>query len=179
MSKSSVIKIINSATWKGYFLGVALFLISPISIAYVTIQVVVRVLGTPCTINGGNSIEVDFGPMLSSEINGNNYQKKIVYNVSCPLGESPNRYMTMLISGSSAAGDASIGSNVLATTSPDLGIKILAKNLGGNPLELNKATSIYYEQWPEITAVPVKLFSNNALTPGSFYAAATLTITYQ
>lgn len=138
--------------------------------AATTVTVKVTVVAPPsCEINGNRPIEVDFGEVMTTEINGSNYRKQVIYTLSCS-GQT-NSAMKLSIQGNGAAFDSS----VLKTDKTGLGIQL---QQGSNKLSLNSWLNFNLSNKPSLWAVPVKQ-SGVSLKGGEFSAAATLKVAYQ
>ncbi|MEX6224873.1 fimbrial protein [Providencia hangzhouensis] len=48
-----------------------------------------EVLSKPCTINNGQTIEIDFGDVMTTRVQGEVYKEPIEYTVSCKDGIKP------------------------------------------------------------------------------------------
>lgn len=127
----------------------------------------------PCTITGGT---VEFGDVLTTKVNGENYLQTVGYSLSCSGRLSD--FLKLQIQGNAIVVN---GESVLQTDVPGLGIRLQTasdKTLiapGSNtwlPFQYTGSNG------PEIQAIPVK---NNGLTltGGAFNAGATLVVDYQ
>lgn len=122
----------------------------------------------PCTINNGQSIDIDFGEVGINKVNGENYLKRVDYRVTCDEN-SQQSGMTLGIKGLAT----SFSSSALQSSVADLGILLL---LDGRDMTLNTSYPFDIKNPPELGAVPVK---NGELKEGGFSAAATLYVSYQ
>lgn len=142
--------------------------------ATVTVKVTV-VKPPPCIINDDRPIEVDFGEVLTTRVDGNNYLMPVNYTISCASTEGKG--MKIQVSGTPASFD----SRVLQTTSAGLGIALKTDvGLGGGlyPIDLNQWWSGYHSNNPwRFWAVPVKQ-NDVALRGGAFTAGATMRVAY-
>ncbi|MBU9828525.1 fimbrial protein [Rahnella sp. FC061912-K] len=136
--------------------------------AIITVKVTV-VAPPPCVINGDQPIEVDFGEVVTTRVDGYNYMREVPYSVQC--GGASSNDMVMQIQGIGAA----FGTNVLDTNQDNLGIALLNN---GEPLPLNSDIKFTYPSLPVLKAVPVKS-PNSTLTAGVFSAGATMKVDYQ
>ncbi|VEA61122.1 Minor fimbrial protein prsF precursor [Serratia plymuthica] len=137
--------------------------------AIVTIKVTV-VAPPPCTINGEQVIDVDFGSeLLTTQIDGSNYLKTVDYSLECQSGTS--NAMKLQIQGTPTAFDSS----ALQTNMADLGI---ALKVNGSALTVNDWVNFTYPNKPVLQAVPVKR-AGSTLNGGDFSAGATLMVDYQ
>ncbi|CAI1948938.1 putative minor fimbrial subunit StfF [Serratia fonticola] len=157
---------------RGYRWPLAILLLIATQLSATPISVKVKVLQpAPCTINDGNPISVNFdeeGDIVTTRVNGLNYMKKIPYDVQCDK-EGPNT-LKLQITGVVA----DLGSNVLMTNKPGLGIALLSN---GKPLALNQFIEFTYPNIPPLSAVPIKL-QDQALTAGDFSAGAMIEVFY-
>lgn len=136
--------------------------------AIVTVKVVVMA-PPPCVINGDRLIEVEFGDVMTTRVDGNNYRIPVDYTLSCTGASS--RMMKMKMAGIGATFDGS----VLMTTTAGLGLQL---QQGDRKLPLNTWQNFVYPLTPRLWVVPVKQ-SGVALKGGEFYAGATMQIAYQ
>lgn len=138
------------------------------NMAYVTVSVTV-VQPPPCTINDDQPIEVDFGDVMTTRVDGINYRMPVNYALSCSNASS--NAMKLQVNGSGASFD----STLLRTNKTGLGIEL---RQGNNKLPVNRWLSFTYPQKPELWAIPVKQ-SGTTLTGGEFTAGATMKVAYQ
>lgn len=138
---------------------------------YDNLQVIVNVISTPdCTINGGNTIVVNFGPnVMTTRVDGTNYLQNIEYTLTCT--NYFTNAMRMQISGTAS----SFNSQALNTDKTNLAIAI--KNNGG-AYSVNNWINFDYPNKPALSAVPIKRPGYD-LTGGTFNATATMTIEYR
>nr|WP_315290279.1 fimbrial protein [Serratia proteamaculans] len=136
--------------------------------ATVTVKVTV-VAPLPCVINDDRPIEVEFGDVMTTRVDGTNYKIPVNYTLSC-TGFSSNS-MKLQVKGSGAAFDAT----VLQTNKTGLGIEL---RQGNSKLAVNNWLTFNYPNAPELWAVPVKQ-SGATLTGGEFSAGATMAVDYQ
>ncbi|MBE3210331.1 fimbrial protein [Enterobacter cloacae complex sp. P32C] len=129
----------------------------------------------PCIINDSRPIEVDFGEVLTTQVDGNNYLMPVNYTISCTGTE--DKGMNIQVSGTPANFD----SRVLQTTSAGLGIALKTDvGVGGKlfPIDINQWFSGYHPNNPwRFWAVPVKQ-NDVALRGGAFTAGATMRVAY-
>jgi type 1 fimbria pilin len=124
----------------------------------------------PCTINGDQVIDVDFGnDVVTSRVDGVNYLKTVDYSLDCQGGTS--NAMKLQIQGTPTAFDSS----ALRTNVADFGIALRAN---GQALVINKWVNFTYPTKPVLQAVPVKK-AGVKLPGGDFSAGATLLVHYQ
>ncbi|HGL4620260.1 TPA: fimbrial protein [Citrobacter koseri] len=136
--------------------------------ATVTVKVTL-VAPPPCVINDDNPIEVEFGDVLTTQVNGNNYRIPVNYTLSCTNGTSND--LKIKVQGNGADFDAS----VLRTNIAGLGI---ALQIGETAMPINSWLNFTYPDNPQLWAVPVKQ-AGATLTAGEFSAAATMKVDYQ
>lgn len=130
---------------------------------------VIVVAPPPCTINSNKVIEVAFGNVMTTRLDGVNYRVPVNYTVSCTGGSRPNIKIQILGSG------ADFDGTVLRTNRGGLGIELQA---GKNKFPINTWLSFSYPQKPELWAVPVQQ-PGVSMYDGQFSAAATMTLGYQ
>lgn len=134
-----------------------------------TVTVTVTVVAGSCTVNDNNAIEVNFGDVMTSRVDGNNYRKEVSYTLSCSEGAS--KAMKLQVQGAAAAFDGGL----LGTSVSGLGIRL---QNGSSSLPVNQWVNFTYPDKPALWAVPVQQ-SDVTLSGGQFSAAATLKVTYQ
>ncbi|MGQ8776495.1 fimbrial protein [Serratia sp. NA_112.1] len=134
----------------------------------VTVKVTV-VAAPPCVINDDRPIEVEFGDVMTTQVDGVNYKMPINYTLSC-TGATANA-MKLQIKGNGAAFDAT----VLRTNKAGLGIE-LRRNI--SKLAVNQWLGFNAPYAPALWAVPVKQ-RGATLTGGEFSAGATMAVDYQ
>lgn len=123
----------------------------------------------PCVINGGKMIEVDFGEVMSTRIDGVSYKKPIQYSATCE--KMPTNAMKVSITGNATGFD----NNALLTNITGLGVRILYQ---GKLLNLGKTVDFTYPNFPVLEAIPVR-DQAETLVGGDFVANATLRVEYQ
>nr|WP_229655838.1 fimbrial protein [Pantoea sp. 201603H] len=138
------------------------------AVTTVTVKVTV-VAPPPCIINDNRPIEVEFGDVMTTKVDGMNYRMPVNYTLSCE-GESSNA-MQLEVQGTGAAFD----NTVLQTNKDGLGIKLMRV---GADLPVNTPVPFIYPNAPELWAIPVKE-TGVALTTGEFSAAASMRVDYQ
>ncbi len=142
----------------------------PITPGMVPINITGYVIAPPpCVINNGQMVEVDFGEVMSTRIDGANYKRPINYKVECK--KMPTNAMKISVVG----GDAGFDSNALKTNITGLGVRILYQN---KLLRLGQTVNFTYPNIPVLEAIPVRDYSAT-LSGGDFSAIATLRIEYQ
>ncbi|WP_243391689.1 fimbrial protein [Serratia marcescens] len=138
--------------------------------AVTTVTVKVTVIAPPsCVINNNRPIEVDFGDVMTTRVDGSNYRTAVNYTLDCP-GASSNA-MRLQVRGTGAAFDGT----VLQTNKTGLGIEL---QQSGGKLALNSWMNFTYPNAPQLWSVPVQQ-SGTSLTGGAFTAGATMLIAYQ
>lgn len=133
------------------------------------VTVKVTVVAPACTVNDNKAIEVNFGDVATSRVDGKNYRTQVSYTLSCSEGAS--KAMKLQVQGTGSAFDGSL----LGTDVSGLGIRM---QNGSSNLPLNQWVNFTYPDKPTLWAVPVKQ-SGVTLSGGRFSAAATLKVTYQ
>ncbi|VXC36297.1 fimbrial protein [Pseudomonas sp. 8O] len=122
----------------------------------------------PCTISGGQLLQLDFGnAVIIRNLNGVNYSKPINYQITC--ADVGTVHLT-LKGTETSFDDAAIQTNVVG-----LGIRV---NRGGVPFTLNTPIVVDPASPPVLEAVPVADPANTPAT-GVFNATATLMADYQ
>lgn len=136
----------------------------------VTINLNAIVESEPCVINNNDTIVVDFGDdLMTTKIDGNNYQQTIKYTLDC--SNASNASLKMMISGTGALFDTT----VLKTDQSNLGIQLLSN---GQKIPLNNWFDFSSNTSPTLIAVPVKK-AETSLTAGVFSSTATMLVDYQ
>lgn len=126
----------------------------------------------PCTINGGDIIDVNFGDKVGvNKVDGINYLEPINYRVNCLPGVGKWSMNLMVIS----LPPPDYDSSAIPSDVADLSIRVLSN---GKPLELNKLIPVSPLNFPAIEVVPVKR-PGVTLPEGPFVARATLLVAYQ
>ncbi|OJT44276.1 fimbrial protein [Serratia plymuthica] len=136
--------------------------------ATVTVKVTV-VAPPPCVINDDRPIDVEFGDVMTTRVDGSNYKMPVNYTLSCP--GAPSNAMKLQVKGTGAAFDAT----VLQTNKTGLGIEL---RQGDSKLAVNDWLNFTFPNKPELWAVPVKQ-TGATLTGGEFSAGATMEVAYQ
>lgn len=124
----------------------------------------------PCTIDAGNTIEVDFGDVGVKRVDGVKYRKGLAYIISCGPATLPWE-LKLSVNGTPTSFDAS----AVQTSVPELGIRLFQNNL---PFLLNTPLDITLSSPPTLEVVPVKQ-PGAVLAPARFTAVATLLAEYQ
>lgn len=135
-----------------------------------SITVKVTVLAPPpCVINDDRPIDVEFGDVMTTRVDGDNYKMPVNYTLSCTGGTT--NAMKLQVKGTGAAFDAT----VLRTNQTGLGIEL---RQGDSKLAVNDWLNFTYPNKPELWAVPVKQ-RGATLKWGEFSAGATMAVDYQ
>ncbi|WP_299998421.1 fimbrial protein [uncultured Cedecea sp.] len=146
------------------------------NIARVTVKVKI-ITPPPCTINDNQPIEVDFGDVLTTRVDGVNYRKPIEYRLVCPADQLIKNTLKLQIQGPGI----NLGGGTTALAVPkvaDFGIQLQHETaaLGVNTWLNFTYTDI--NDTPNLYAVPVKR-AGSTLAPGEFTASSTMTVEYQ
>lgn len=163
----------SSHIWiKAQLLGMGgLLLVLPFlaeAITNITVKVTL-VAAPPCIINDNRPIEVEFGDVVTSRVDGSNYRVPVNYTLSCEA--EANNALLLEIYGTGAAFDSS----VLKTNKDGLGVKLMRE---GEDLPINTWVPFIYPNAPELWATPVKE-AGVTLSTGEFTAAASMRLNYQ
>ncbi|HHW4402026.1 fimbrial protein [Aeromonas hydrophila] len=157
-----------------------------IPMSRITISSAILYVPEECVINGGQTIEVEFGDLPGTGLDGNNFERAVPLTFQCKGGafEGDALKINLGISGR----PASFSQDYLRTTSdsytgnkviPDLGIKF--KQLDGSPLQLNNFYPVSMQgnigDWGFIAA-PVTPTGAD-IPAGDFYATATIVAEFQ
>lgn len=134
-----------------------------------TVTIKITVVELPCVINDDRPIAVEFGDVMTTRVDGDNYKMPVNYTLSCP--GTPSNAMKLQVKGTGAAFDAT----VLQTNQTGLGIEL---RQGSGKLAVNSWLNFTYPNKPELWAVPVKK-AGTTLTGGEFSAGATMALDYQ
>ena len=124
----------------------------------------------PCHINNDNDLDIHFNNVGIHKVDGFRYKQPIVYQLVCD-DVDPDWRLTMVVKGTPASFDSS----ALSTNAVGFGIQI---QQNGQPMEINKALDITYQNPPKLEAVPVKDSNVAELKEGPFSATATLLAEY-
>lgn len=142
----------------------------PLMVGAATVTIKVAVLAPPpCVINDDQPIEVEFGEVMTTRVDGTNYRQNVNYTLSC-TGATANA-MKLQVQGTGAGFD----SKVLRTQKTGLGIALLQ---GGSRWSVNSWLNFTYPNRPVLAAVPVKQ-DGITLSGGEFTAGATMKVAYQ
>ncbi|MPR01095.1 fimbrial protein [Pseudomonas sp. MAFF 212408] len=124
----------------------------------------------PCTIDAGNTIEVDFGDVGVKRVDGEKYRQGVGYIITCGPDTLPWE-LKLSVNGTATTFDGA----AVQTSVPALGIRLFQNNV---PFLLNTPLDITLSSPPTLEAVPVKQ-PGAILTPASFTAVATLLAEYE
>ncbi|RMP59022.1 hypothetical protein ALQ18_00114 [Pseudomonas marginalis pv. marginalis] len=124
----------------------------------------------PCTIDAGNTIEVDFGDVGVKRVDGEKYRQGVGYIITCGPDTLPWE-LKLSVNGTATTFDGS----AVQTSVPALGIRLFQNNV---PFLLNTPLDITLSSPPTLEAVPVKQ-PGAILAPASFTAVATLLAEYE
>ncbi|WP_353631772.1 fimbrial protein [Pseudomonas canadensis] len=124
----------------------------------------------PCTIDAGNTIEVDFGDVGVKRVDGVKYRRGVAYTISCGPATLPWE-LKLSVNGTPTSYDAS----AVQTNVPALGIRVYQNNV---PFPLNTRLDISLPTPPVLEVVPVKQ-PGATLVPARFAAVATLLAEYE
>lgn len=124
----------------------------------------------PCTIDAGNTIEVDFGDVGVKRVDGVKYRQGLSYTISCGTDTLP-WMLKLSVNGTATTFDGA----AVQTSVPALGIRVFQNN---QPFALNTPLEITLSSPPVLEVVPVKR-PGATLTPARFNAVATLLAEYQ
>lgn len=156
--------------WRVMIWGLAsLSVMLPALAPAMMVTVKATVTTAPCIINGAQPIEVEFGDVMTTRVDGRNHKTLVRYTLSC--SGSPANMMKLQVEGNGAPFD----STVLLTDKAGLGIELYQKD---SKLPINSWLNFTQGNPPQLWAVPVKQ-SGFALTGGEFNANATMKVTYQ
>ncbi|MBY8955599.1 fimbrial protein [Pseudomonas carnis] len=126
----------------------------------------------PCTINDGQTIDIDFGDRLGvNKIDGVNYLQRVNYTLTCEA-DAGAWDMILTVNGTPTSFDNA----AVQTNKSQLGIRLLQ---GGKPFILGTPIPIDPDHLPVLEVVPVQQPGADALTEGAFDATATLQADYQ
>ncbi|TCM69091.1 type 1 fimbria pilin [Acinetobacter calcoaceticus] len=135
-----------------------------------TLTIRVEVSDPTCTINNNaKQISVNFGDdVLTTDIDGKNYMRDILYSLQCDSGVNNSMRLRMV-------GNQGFNADYLYTNKPGLGIVFY---LGNEQLKLNQWANIRSSALPTLKAAPIRQ-PEVRLSGGGFIANATLYIDYQ
>ena len=158
----------------------------PMAMSRIIIKSALLYVPEECTINGGQTIEVEFGDLPGNGLDGNNFEKTVPLTFQCKGGEFEGNALKINLGISGKA--ASFSDEYLRTTKdgyqggaviPDLGIKF--KQLDGSQMSINKFYPVSMQgnigDWGFIAA-PVSPAGAD-VAAGDFYATATIVAEFQ
>lgn len=122
-----------------------------------------------CVVNDNKTIDVDFGDVMTTRVDGKNYRKQVSYTLTCEDGVS--KALKLQVGGTAAAFDGSL----LNTSASGLGVRV---QNGSSNLPVNSWVKFTWPDKPALWVVPVKK-SGVILAGGRFSATATLKVEYQ
>lgn len=128
-----------------------------------------EVLSKPCTINNGQTIEIDFGDVMTTRVQDEVYKEPIEYTVSCKDGIKPK--LNIFIDGLSSSFDQGL----LKTSVGNLAVRFTADS---KDFPLRSKRSFNFANPAKLDAILVKK-SGTDLPAKSFTAIATLKVEYQ
>jgi len=135
-----------------------------------TIQISMTVLNPPpCTINDGRTIEVDFGEIVTSDLQNNAISRPINLNLSCSMSKNQ---MRLQIQGTP---DKDYPGYLLASYSP-IAIKFTSN---GQVLPINSWLNFSWPDAPELRVATFRKPTWLIKDGDSFSASATLRVEYQ
>lgn len=138
----------------------------------VKFDVTFSIVTKTCDVNNNKDIEVNFGLMNVTDIDGVKYAQDVIYTLDCDVNASTdNPALKLQFSGVGA----SFNSELLSTSEQYLGIRLKQRGIN---LPMNTWVSFTYNDQPTITAVPVK-FGSAGLDDGDFSASATFSVEYE
>ena len=151
--------------------GVTVLALSLVCMADDNMRFTGNLLARPlCTVSDkGGRIDVRFGNLAISRIDGEQYRKAIPYQISCPGADTNVAWrMRLTLKGSHPEFEP----KALQSSVPNLGIKV---SLGGTELipELPRYVQIFPNAVPLLEAVPVKQVGSD-LPSINFTASALL-----
>ncbi|EDM5312995.1 TPA: fimbrial protein [Salmonella enterica subsp. enterica serovar Typhimurium] len=166
--------------------GLLLLLTGSVSAVDVTVNITGEIVIPPCTVNNGQTIEVNFGDVPVSDVTNSRYRQKKDVTVTCTYYQG-TPYIK--ITGTQLTG---AGTHVLRTNISNFGIALYQGDGVGTPLILGNGTSngneyIGYPVNSGLNGAPSGIFTFTAtpfktgsteLSAGAFSATASMSITY-
>ncbi|WP_085841589.1 fimbrial protein [Enterobacter asburiae] len=123
-----------------------------------------------CTINGNNTVDVDFGDnIITRQVDGENFRQEIVYDLSCSSIAANG--MKVSVRGNPAA----FGTGLINAGKAGLAIQLWD---GSNRLPNGATVSFTWPAKPGLYATPVAQ-DNATLTAGPFSSTASLVLSYE
>lgn len=140
-----------------------------------TLTVKVTVVEKTCDIYGndgiGQPITVDMGDLIIKNIDGVSYGKTdIQYQLQCE-DANENPALKLKFDGPRMSG---LAANVLSTSDPNLGLKLMANNTN---LNLGTWRNFNYQTKPTLSVIPIS--NGQGINDGQMTASATLSVEYQ
>ncbi|WP_368877486.1 fimbrial protein [Providencia vermicola] len=152
-----------------------LFSVAALAETYI-LTVKVTVVEKTCDIYGaggiGQPINVTMGDLIIKNIDGVSYgQTEIPYQLQCEDGDQ-NPALKLKFDGPRMNNQAT---NVLATSDPNLGLRLMANN---TDLGLGTWRNFNYSQTPVLSVIPIGS-GTGGINDGQMTASATLSVEYQ
>jgi type 1 fimbria pilin len=123
-----------------------------------------------CTINGNNTVDVDFGNnIFTRQVDGENFRQPIVYDLNC--SSIAGNGMRVSVRGN----PATFGTGLIDAGKAGLAIQLWE---GNNRLPNGEPVSFTWPAKPELYATPVAQ-DNTTLTAGLFSSTASLVLSYE
>ncbi|MGG4661834.1 fimbrial protein [Providencia vermicola] len=160
--------------FRGVVVGGVMGLLSMVchgsNIAQITVKVTI-LSPPPCTINHNQPIEVDFGDVMTTRVDGKNYRMPINYTLDCTSLEKNT--LRMLIMGNTV--NLGQATNALETNIPNFGIGL---ERGTTAFNINTPLDFTFPNQPTLYAVPMKK-DGVTLQTGGFTSSSVMQVTYQ
>ncbi|WP_262417050.1 fimbrial protein [Providencia rettgeri] len=153
-----------------------LMLFSTVALAETyTLTVKVTVVEKTCDVYGPEGISqpitVNMGDLIIKNIDGVSYGKTdIQYQLQCE-DATDNPALKLKFDGPRMSGQAA---NVLSTSDPNLGLKLMADN---SNLNLGTWRNFNYDPKPTLSVIPIS--NGQGINDGEMTASATLSVEYQ
>ncbi|AYO39785.1 fimbrial protein [Serratia sp. P2ACOL2] len=128
------------------------------------------VAAASCQINNGNDIQVDFGEVVNSQIDGVNYKKTFDLNLNCRGGSSNSVRLKF-----NGTVHPQLPSALSVSGNPGMGIQMMS---GGSAFAPSTWLKFDYSNLPIFSAVPVKV-PGVAIVGGYIGATVVIEIDYQ
>lgn len=176
MIPMEVIQLISPTHFRSTLMSVLLFGILGGSMgaqagsASANFNVKVTIVQNTCVVNNNQPIDVDFGEMLISDIDGVKFEEDIPYTLQCDGADS-----TQGVKLSFQGTGAGFNSSLLKASEPALGLRFKQNN---TVFALNDEVSFTYGSKPSLSVVPV-LSSPTGVSSGESTATATFNVEYQ
>lgn len=123
-----------------------------------------------CELNGGKTIDIDFGKVGIKKVDGVKYAQTTTVNLNCRASEG--KKLMLQIQGNTLSGRG----DVVTTDTGNLGIAF--QDGKGAPLFLNRFFEIQNDTAFSFIVVPIKKDLGQPLGTGQFSAIATLVSSY-